>query len=33
MNLNYFKYYDLEGRIGFTEDMIEKKDEILKIKY
>ena len=31
MNLSYFKHYDLEGRIGFTEDMVEKKDEILKI--
>lgn len=31
MNLSYFKHYDSEGRIGFTEDMVEKKDEILKI--
>lgn len=31
MNLSYFKYYDSKGRLGFTEDMIEKKDEIYKI--
>ena len=28
MNLDYFKYHDNCGRIGFTEDMYEKKDEI-----
>ena len=31
MNLTMFKYHDECGRIGFTEDMYEKKEEILKI--
>lgn len=28
MDLTMFKYHDECGRIGFTEDMYEKKDEI-----
>ena len=31
MDLTMFKYHDECGRIGFTENMYEKKDEILKI--
>ena len=31
MNLNYFKHYDSKGRIGFTENMIDNKDEIYSL--